>query len=69
MTEQKEKDKYTITVVKAEYSYVEINVESENIEDAHNQAMKKAEETNFPESIEKDYSVRTIIKNGRPLIY
>ncbi len=44
MTEQKEKDKYTITVVKAEYSYVEINVESENIEDAHNQAMKKAEE-------------------------
>jgi hypothetical protein len=70
MTEpEKPKDKYTLTVVKAEYSYVEIDVESDNIEDAHNQAMKKAEEVSFPESLEKDYSVRTIIKNGRPLIY
>jgi len=63
------KDQYTLTVVKAEYSYVEIKVESDNIEDAHNVAMKKAEEINFPAAVEKDYSVRTIIKNGRPLIY
>ena len=67
--EQDKQDKYTFTVVKAEYSYVEIDVLSDNIENAHNEAMLKAEKESFPEPIEKDYSVKTIIKNGRPLIY
>lgn len=64
-----EKNNYTITVVKAEYSYIEISVESDNIEEAHNLAMEKAEKETFPEPIEKDYSVKTILKNNRPLIY
>lgn len=62
-------DKYKFVVVRAEYSYKEITIESEDIETAHNEVLKKAKQEKFPDSCETDYSVRTIQKNNKPLIY